>query len=53
MGYGIAPSFSHFTGKKKGRDKPHKKKVKVKRVHKNKYSISDKHYQKKNSSIQN
>ena len=38
MGYGISPNSSHFTVKKKGKDKPHKKKPKVKRVHKNKYS---------------
>lgn len=38
MGYGIAPNNSHFTGKKSGKTKPRKKKQKVKRVHKNKYS---------------
>lgn len=40
MGYGMAPNSSHFTGKRKGKDMPRKKKVKIKRVHKNKYQIS-------------
>lgn len=41
VGYGIAPNNSHFTGKKKGRGKQRKKRVKIKKVHKNKYSNSN------------
>ncbi len=37
---GIVSNNKHFTGKKSFRDKPHKKKAKKKRVHKNKYSNS-------------
>lgn len=34
---GLSPNQNHFTGKKSFLQKPRKKKVKVKRVHKNKY----------------
>lgn len=39
MGYGIAPNFSHFTGKKKPGNptKNRKRKMRTKKVHKNKY----------------
>ena len=42
MGYGIAPNASHFTGKKGKTIRHRKKKVKTKRVHKNKYAIKTK-----------
>lgn len=34
---GIVSNNNHFTGKKKGKDRPHKKKFKKKNVHVNKY----------------
>lgn len=38
MGKGIAPNFNHFTGKKRlVKTVTKKKKIKAKRVHRNKY----------------
>lgn len=37
MGYGIAPNYSHFTGKTRSKRK-HLRTYKPKRTHKNKYS---------------
>ena len=35
---GIVHNNAHFTGKKVGKTKPHKKRVEKKRIHKNKYA---------------
>ena len=38
MGYGSAPNASHFTGKRRGKTQNNRKKrIKVKKAHKNKY----------------
>lgn len=34
---GVVHNNSHFTGKKAGRSKPHKKKIRKKSIHRNKY----------------